>query len=156
MTGFANIGPDLRPYNSLSDYARNANKDESPIYGGTRQIFYSEQKNPKLVPCPYAPKNQPVVLGNSVALAIIHHCVECPDGRIKGSLELGDAHKRYDFACCTHLPPDQRHNLASPQGRHHSFSPDAATCFYCNFPDHIDPEYQPSPENKNTNPPPVV
>lgn len=142
----AKIGPALYPYKSLSQCARETHLDENPVYGGTNLIFYSEEPDAKKVPCPFHEKEEgEQIHGNTVPCVIIHHLIECETGRFKGSIQTGDAHKRYDYACESHLPAKDRtkidhHNRLSGV---HTRDIDAATCYYCCNPDKIDPTYEP-------------
>jgi len=148
MSGFPGIGPGLRPFRSYSQLAKELEK--------ARVVFYSENTDASKVPCPFTPGNP---IGNSVAVSVVHSIVPCEDGRIKGAIQTGDNHIKYELACNAHLSPEKRIPLA----RVHSYSKSPAgdreiTCFYCNHPDHIDPSYVPpeSVQVKTPSTPPII
>ena len=143
MNGFAKIGPAVHAYRTLSEEAEKAGK--------SKLIFFSKEADPSKVPCPVAgPDN----VGNVNKLAVIHLLEACSDGRVKGSIITRDAHKKYDLACCVHLPPAER--IPLEQARHFTTAPEASTCYYCNFKKAIDPHYTPTSENEEAEPPPLV
>ena len=126
--------PPYFPYRSLSEYARYYRNPDGVLLA--RTIFFCKETDASKVACPFDPEHP---IGNSVRLEIIHLITEQSDGRTKGHLTRGNAHKRYDIACLETVPPPERPHFHPP---HLTAVLSAVTCPVCLT---AQPDFKPLP-----------
>lgn len=132
--GHKGIGPRLYPYRSQSEAAK-VTEDVGPY-----NVFYSPEKDPTKVKCPWA--GEDTQKGDVIKLNDICLLVPCETGRIK-SETLKEGKIRMEFACCCHLPPNERIPLEEVT----SYTPSegSETFFYDRHPDKIQKDFVPKP-----------